>query len=147
MDSGRGSDEEVNGDEEKVAASSKEIENSIKNDECTEGQAVNKAFDILIVNKKMKDSNHIFKLSSLQSEINEKITYLAQLKDDYNQKEEKMFLKTFVNIMDRMSNELLEQKRLYNNIDEEINRDPDCIKLQEKLNFYTQECLALKSEL
>ena len=66
----------------------------------------------------MKETGNIAKLSHLQEEINQKISYLADLKEDYNEREEKMFLKTFVNIMDRMSNELLEQKRLYNHIDE-----------------------------
>lgn len=64
------------------------------------------------------DQPHLKNLFSLQDEINGKISYLADLKDEYNNKEEKMFLKTFVNIMDRMSNELLEQQQLYDNIDQ-----------------------------
>lgn len=34
-----------------------------------------------------------------------------------------MFLKTFINMMDRMSNELLEAKMLYANIDQEIDAE------------------------
>lgn len=34
----------------------------------------------------MQDKTHISTLSNLQSEINEKISYLAELKDDYNEK-------------------------------------------------------------
>ena len=38
--------------------------------------------------------------------------------------------------MDRMSNELIEYKELYKNIDDEIEREEECVKLRERKNFF-----------
>jgi hypothetical protein len=46
--------------------------------------------------------------------------------------------------MDRMSNQLLEEEKLYQNIDEEIDLDADCLRLKDRLNFYKEECLTLR---
>jgi ferritin len=45
-------------------------------------------------------------LYRIQSKITNKMYELDQLNWQYYDKQEKLFLKTFINIMDRMSNEL-----------------------------------------
>lgn len=61
---------------------------------------------------------------------------LDQLNWQYYDKQEKLFLKTFINIMDRMSNELQIYKEKYDNIDQEIDQQPECVELRTKMRFF-----------
>ena len=46
--------------------------------------------------------------------------YLGDLNIKYKDKQEKEFLKTFMQIMDKMSNDLIIAEEQYRNIDQEI---------------------------
>lgn len=53
----------------------------------------------------------------------DKFQFLSSLKDQFQVKQEKSFLKMLINIMDRVSNELQTANQQYEEIDHEISQD------------------------
>jgi hypothetical protein len=62
-------------------------------------------------------------LSELHSNILDKISQLDKLNQDYRNKQEQHFIKTFMNVLEKMGNDLILAQEAYRNIDIEVKRD------------------------
>lgn len=61
--------------------------------------------------------------------VMQNIDALEELNCEFKDKTEQHFLKTFLKIMDKMSNELIELQTKFANIDVEVERDERCVRL------------------
>jgi hypothetical protein len=79
-----------------------------------------------IVEAPVIDKNY---LSELYNTIHDRILVLDRLNEDYKTKQEEHFIKSFMNVVEKMGNDLILAQEAYRNIDIEVKRDQYCIEL------------------
>lgn len=95
-----------------------------------------------VVEPQVVDQNY---LNSIYQNILDKIGTLDKLNEDYKVRQEEHFLRTFMNVLEKMGNDLIIAQEAYRNIDIEVKRDEYCVSLATELNFFKGECFALRA--
>lgn len=72
---------------------------------------------------------------------------LDKLNEDYKSKQEDHFIHSFMNVVEKMGNDLILAQEAYRNIDIEVKRDQYCLELAAELQFYKTSCFQLKTAL
>lgn len=72
---------------------------------------------------------------------------LDHLNKQYKVKKEEQFLATFMNVIEKIGNQLLLAQEAYKNVDMEVKKDSYCLQLAAELNFFKKESFNLKDML
>lgn len=83
-------------------------------------------------------------LSQIHAHILQQIELLDKLGAEFKVKQEEHFLRTFMNILETMGNDLILAQEAYRNVDIEIKRDKYYMELADELTFFKNECFVLK---
>lgn len=80
-------------------------------------------------------------MKQVQKQILSNFELLNNLNSKYKTQTQKGFITTFLNVMERMSNDLIDAQEQYRNIDMEIEADKKCVALAKQLNFFKTQCI------
>lgn len=97
-----------------------------------------------IVEAPVIDRNY---LNDLYTSIHERIQMLDRLNEQYKTKQEEHFIQSFMNVVEKMGNDLILAQEAYRNIDIEVKRDEYCMELAAELQFFRTSCFQLKTAL
>jgi hypothetical protein len=97
-----------------------------------------------IVEAPVVDRNYI---NELHTSIHERLVVLDRLNEDYKTKQEDHFIQSFMNVVEKMGNDLVLAQEAYRNIDIEVKRDQYCMELAAELQFFRTSCFQLKTAL
>ena len=108
-------------------------------------------FGLKIINMKRKlveapliDRNYI---NELHASIHDRLLVLDKLNEEYKSKQEDHFIHSFMNVVEKMGNDLILAQEAYRNIDIEFKSDQYCIELAAELQFFRTSCFQLKTAL
>lgn len=97
-----------------------------------------------IVEAPVIDRNY---LNDLYNTIHQQIAVLDRLNEEYKTKQEQHFIQSFMNVVEKMGNDLILAQEAYRNIDIEVKRDQYCMELAAQLQFFRTSCFQLKTSL
>ncbi len=86
-------------------------------------------------------------MSAIYEKIVEKMQILDQLNAEYKVRQEEHFLKTFMNVLEKMGSELILAQQAYRNVDLEARRDNYCLLLATELSFFKEQTYSLREAL
>ena len=92
----------------------------------------------------MIDRNYI---NELYASIHDRLLVLDKLNEQYKSKQEDHFIHSFMNVLEKIGNDLILAQEAYRNIDIEVKRDQYCIELAAELQFFRTSCFQLKTAL
>lgn len=75
-------------------------------------------------------------LLQIHASIIQKIEEMDRLSSEFKVRQEDHFLRTFMNILEKMGNDLILAQEAYRNIDIEIKRDKYYAELANEMNFF-----------
>lgn len=68
-------------------------------------------------------------LNQIFISIHDKMLVLDKLNEDYKNRQEEHFIKSFMNVVEKMGNDLILAQEAYRNIDIEVKRDDYCVEI------------------